>query len=82
MRTCMLDATVIGVSPKEVYAGVVQFERYAELAPHVRSTRGARRAGRRRPGSPAGSCTSAAAVELDRAERFLLDELIIEFEQD
>jgi len=81
MRTVVLDALVLGVAPAEVFAGVTRFERYAELAPHVQSTQV-----HQGPPEPTGRSSwelhfRSGLLNWTEVERFLPEQLIIEFEQ-
>lgn len=81
MRKVILDAVIHAVEPGTVFENVVQFKRYPELSPHVQATE----VTETRP-----SATGASSWELlfrsgllqwSETERFLKDQLRIEFEQ-
>ncbi|MBW8792506.1 MAG: SRPBCC family protein [Streptomyces sp.] len=81
MRKVILDAVIHGTDPGTVFENVVQFKRYPELSPHVQATE----VTETRP-----SATGASSWELlfrsgllqwSETERFLKDDLRIEFEQ-
>ncbi|MBP2706823.1 SRPBCC family protein [Microbispora sp. RL4-1S] len=82
MRRVELNAFVPGVEPEAVFDGVIRFERYPELAPHVQSTTVHRTAP-----EPTGRSSwelhfRSGLLRWTEEERFLRDELRIEFEQD
>lgn len=81
MRKVILDAVVHGEDAGTVFENVVQFKRYAELSPHVQSTD----VTETRP-----SATGASSWELlfrsgllqwSETERFLKEQLRVEFVQ-
>jgi ribosome-associated toxin RatA of RatAB toxin-antitoxin module len=82
MRTVELDAIVAGTPAGTVFENVVRFERYPELAPHVRSAvvhQGF-------PGAEGRSSWElhfrSGLLRWSEGERFEPDALRIEFEQD
>jgi ribosome-associated toxin RatA of RatAB toxin-antitoxin module len=81
MRKVTLDATILDVEPGTVFENVVQFKRYPELAPHVRNTV----VTKTRP-EPDGESSwelyfRSGLLQWSEVERYLKDELRIEFEQ-
>ncbi|MCK9902324.1 type II toxin-antitoxin system RatA family toxin [Parafrankia sp. FMc2] len=81
MRKVVLDAVVHGVSPGDVFENVASWERYQELAPHAESVV----VHRGRP-EPTGSSSwelhfRSGLLQWSEDERFLTDQLRIEFEQ-
>lgn len=82
MRRVELNAFVPGVEPETVFDGVIRFDRYPELAPHVQATTVHRTAP-----EPTGRSSwelhfRSGLLRWTENERFLRDELRIEFEQD
>jgi ribosome-associated toxin RatA of RatAB toxin-antitoxin module len=82
MRTVELDAVVAGTSAETVFENVVRFERYPELAPHVQSAT----VHQAFPG-PTGRSSwelhfRSGLLRWSEGERFALDALRIEFEQE
>lgn len=82
MRRVELGAFIPGVEPEVVFDGVIRFERYPELAPHVQSTTVHQTAP-----EPTGRSSwelhfRSGLLRWTEDERFLRDELRVEFEQD
>jgi ribosome-associated toxin RatA of RatAB toxin-antitoxin module len=80
MRRVELDAVVRAMPAGDVFEDVVRFERYPELTPHVNSAR----VHRTRPGEGRSSWElhfRSGLLRWSERERFLRDELRIEFEQ-
>lgn len=82
MRTVELDAIVAGTPARTVFENVVRFERYPELAPHVRSA-----TVHQAFPQPAGRSSwelhfRSGLLSWSEGERFSLDALRIEFEQE
>jgi ribosome-associated toxin RatA of RatAB toxin-antitoxin module len=81
MRKVILDAEIFDTEAGVVFENVVQFDRYPELAPHVRATVVAQT----RP-HPTGASSwelyfRSGLLQWSETERFLREELRIEFEQ-
>lgn len=81
MRKVVLDAVIYGESPENVFENVLQFGRYPELSPHVQTTV----VHRTRP-HPTGSSSwellfRSGLLQWSENERYLKDELRVEFEQ-
>lgn len=81
MRQVRLDALIRGVPPETVYDSIVEFGRYPELAPHVRSAV-VHEAGP----APTGRSSwelhfRSGLLRWTEQERFLRHQLVIEFEQ-
>lgn len=81
MRKVILDAVVHGVAPRDVFENVASWERYQDLAPHAESVV----VHRGRPESTGSSSWElhfrSGLLQWSEDERFLVDELRIEFEQ-
>ncbi len=82
MRRVELDAFIPATAPEVVFDNVIKFERYPELAPHVQST-----TVHRTVPEPAGSSSwelhfRSGLLRWTEDERFLRDDLRIEFTQD
>jgi ribosome-associated toxin RatA of RatAB toxin-antitoxin module len=82
MRRVTVDALIEDVSALQAYDQVLRFDRYADLAPHVQSTV----VHRTRP-EPTGSSSwelhfRSGLLSWTEHERFLVDDLTIEFEQE
>lgn len=81
MRKVILDAVVHDTDPGDAFENVVQFKRYPELAPHVRSTV----VTKTRP-EPDGESSwelyfRSGLLQWSETERYLKDLLRIEFDQ-
>ncbi len=81
MRKVVLDAEIFDTDAGTVFENVVQFKRYPELAPHVRATE----VTQTRP-EPTGASSwelyfRSGLLQWSETERFLREELRIEFEQ-
>jgi ribosome-associated toxin RatA of RatAB toxin-antitoxin module len=81
MRRVIVDATIFGEEAGTVFENVLQFSKYPDLSPHVQSTT----VYETRP-SPAGSSSwellfRSGLLQWSEQERFLRDELRVEFEQ-
>ncbi len=81
MREVNLDVTVGSTPPEVVFANIVQFERYPGLAPHLQSTTVHESA----PGGTGRSSWElhfrSGLLRWTEQERFLPNELRVEFEQ-
>lgn len=81
MRHAQVDAVIPGIPPETVYKSVFRFDRYAELAPHVASA--VVHSGL--PGSTGESSWElrfrSGMLRWTERERFLRDQLVVEFEQ-
>ena len=82
MRRVLLDALVRGVGPDTVYDSIIKFERYAELAPHVQSA-----VVHQTEPEPTGRSSwdlrfRSGLLHWTEQERFLRDQLIVEFSQE
>jgi ribosome-associated toxin RatA of RatAB toxin-antitoxin module len=81
MRRSEVDAMIPATVPTAVFDSIVQFQRYPELAPHVNSVQVHQTV----PG-PAGASSwelhfRSGLLRWDESERFLRDQLRLEFEQ-
>jgi ribosome-associated toxin RatA of RatAB toxin-antitoxin module len=82
MRAVELDAVVLGTSAPTVFENVVRFERYPELAPHVRSA-----TVHQAFPNPTGRSSwelhfRSGLLRWSEGERFQRDALRVEFEQE
>ena len=81
MRRAQVDAVIPGVAPETVYRSVLRFERYPELAPHVESAV----VHSTLPGPTGGSSWQlrfrSGLLRWTEQERFLPEELLVEFTQ-
>jgi ribosome-associated toxin RatA of RatAB toxin-antitoxin module len=82
MRHVQLDALIENLSAPEVYDTVLQFGRYPDYAPHVQSTV----VHETRPAATGSSSWvlhfRSGLLSWTERERFLVDDLVIEFELD
>ena len=81
MRRVEIDATIRSTSPHEVFDSIVQFDRYPDLAPHVQSTVVHATVPR-----PVGRSSwelhfRSGLLRWTEEERFLREELRVEFAQ-
>ncbi len=82
MRVVKLDALIKDTPAEQVYDTVLKFDRYADLAPHVQSTV----VHQTRPESSGRSSWElhfrSGLLSWTEREHFLVDELVIEFDQE
>lgn len=81
MRTVKLDAVIPATAPHTVFDQILRFERYPELAPHVQSATVHQTVPERTGRSSWELHFRSGLLRWEEEERFLRDELLIEFAQ-
>lgn len=82
MRHVELDAVVLGESAETVFASVARFDRYPELAPHVSATTVHGTLPAAKGGSSWELHFRSGLLRWTEEDRFLTDQLEIQFEQE